>query len=409
MSRISSPARIPLALCVWALSCSLSWGQAAGAAVRDAVKAGRALCKVISPTDAGVTGSHQAGLYLPKQAWRFFSSEAPVEEENRKEPVEIAWADGETTEAQVVWYGRGTRSEFRLTRMGKRLNGGAVGDLLVLVPLGSGKFQAHQLRTEEDAAEIYSTLGIEPGQRWGFYEKEPSPASTPGTVEEWAAREAEKHSDFPSGTVMAELAREAVARCRAEVLKKPADQKLMAWMEAEYAIYRAIERRVCDAQVRQKFDSVEAFLDVAATIMNRRKSRAGHSLEAHVGYLLTEAGIAFDAQAVIDGNVRPDVLFPGKSAYNDPSHDAGDLVVLGLKTTCRDRWRQVLNEGKRVPLKHLLTLQPAMSRAQLTEMQEARLQLVVPAPLHGGYDVPDGCRVLTVEAFLQEMKRRFPR
>ena len=34
---------------------------------------------------------------------------------------------------------------------------------------------------------------------------------------------------------------------------------------------------------------------------------------------------------------------------------------------------------------------------------------VVPAPLHGGYDVPDGCRVLTVEAFLQEMKRRFPR
>ena len=208
---------------------------------------------------------------------------------------------------------------------------------------------------------------------------------------------------------MAELARKAVSVVSPKVLQQSADLRLLAWMEAEYALYRAIERRVCDAQVHQKFASVEEFLDAAATITNRRKSRAGHSLEEHVGFMLRDAGIAFDAQATIDGKVKPDILLPGKAAYDDPQHAAENLVVLGLKTTCRDRWRQVLNEGKRVTVKHLLTLQPAMSRAQLGEMHEAHLQLIVPAPLHGGYDLPEDCRLLSVQAFVDEMRRRFPR
>ena len=108
-------------------------------------------------------------------------------------------------------------------------------------------------------------------------------------------------------------------------------------------------------------------------------------------------------------SLKPAILLPGKTACDDPQYSVENLVVLGLKTTCRDRWRQVLNEGRRVNAKHLLTLQPAMSRAQLTEMHEARLQLIVPAPLHAGYDVPDGCRLFTVQQFVGEMKRRFPR
>ena len=207
---------------------------------------------------------------------------------------------------------------------------------------------------------------------------------------------------------MAELARQAVRDCQPVVPTKSADLRLMAWIEAEYAIYRAIERRVCNTQVTQDFTNVEDFLSAAATIMNRRKSRAGHSLEAHVEYLLTECGIAYEAQAIIDGNGKPDILLPGKAAYNNPNVPVENLVVLGLKTTCRDRWRQVLNEGQRLPLKHLLTLQPAMSRAQLVEMQEANLQLIVPAPLHRACQVPEGYRLLSVEEFVQDLRRRFP-
>ena len=49
-----------------------------------------------------------------------------------------------------------------------------------------------------------------------------------------------------------------------------------------------------------------------------------------------------------------------------------------------------------------------MSRAQLTEMHEAKLQLIVPAPLHRVYDVPDGYQLLSVEEFVRDMRRRFP-
>ncbi len=225
----------------------------------------------------------------------------------------------------------------------------------------------------------------------------------------WSVKEAQQHAKFPTGKIMAALAHKAVEECTPEVLKKSADERLLAWMDAEYTLFRAIERRLCDEQVHQQFADMEAFLAVAETITNRRKSRAGHSLEHHVEHLLKEAGIAFDAQATIDGKVRPDVILPGKAAYDDAQHPAEKLVILGIKTTCKDRWRQVLNEGRRVAVKHLLTLQPAMSKAQLTEMHEAKLQLIVPAPLHGAYEVPEGFRLLTVQRFVEEMQRRFPR
>ena len=224
----------------------------------------------------------------------------------------------------------------------------------------------------------------------------------------WAQREAVQHADFPTGREMAELARRSVAEVTPAVLRQTADDKLLAWLEAEYAIFRAIEQRVCDAQVHQKFANVEEFLDAAATIMNRRKSRAGHSLEHHVEFLLRESGIAFEAQATIDGKVRPDVLLPGKAAYDDAKHPAEKLAVLALKTTCKDRWRQILNEGKRVTVKDLLTLQPAMSHAQLAEMHEAKVRLTVPAPLHDGYKVPDGVQILTVSELIADLRRRFP-
>jgi EcoRII C terminal/Restriction endonuclease EcoRII, N-terminal len=389
--------------------------SAVEAAIGDAVREGRALCKFVSPNDAGATGSHQSGLYLPKAAWPVFSSMAPVEEENRREEVEITWPDGTGSASVVTWYGNGSRSEYRLTRLGDAgrqwLSRESVGDLWVLVPRGARQFSMHVLRTDEESSALCAALGIESGARWGLYQRTPAPTGGEGPYAAWARGESQQHAAFPPGRQIAELARHAVGAVNPNqrATGRSPDERLLAWMEAEYALFREIERRVCRDEVERKFDSIEEFLAAAATLTNRRKSRAGQSLEEHVEHLLRETGIAFEAQAAIDGNVRPDILLPGKSAYDDPRHPAQNLVVLGLKTTCRDRWRQVLNEGKRVASKHLLTLQPAMSRAQLAEMRDAGLQLVVPAPLHNGYDLPEDYRLLTVGEFLAEMKRRFPR
>ena len=59
--------------------------------------------------------------------------------------------------------------------------------------------------------------------------------------------------------------------------------------------------------------------------------------------------------------------------------------MLGVKSSCKDRWRQVLAEAAKIPRKHLLTLEPRISSAQTTQMGAHDLQLVVPEPIHPTY------------------------
>jgi hypothetical protein len=75
-------------------------------------------------------------------------------------------------------------------------------------------------------------------------------------------------------------------------------------------------------------------------------------------------------------------LFPGETEYQKAEFPADQLYMLAVKTTLKDRWRQVLAEADRISPKHLLTLQPAISAAQTDEMRGQNLQLVVPAQLH---------------------------
>lgn len=75
---------------------------------------------------------------------------------------------------------------------------------------------------------------------------------------------------------------------------------------------------------------------------------------------------------------KPDFLFPNAECYHNLQFPADDLIVLGAKTTCKDRWRQVLTEADRVDVKFLFTLQQGISKNQLKEMCDSHLTLVVP-------------------------------
>jgi hypothetical protein len=138
--------------------------------------------------------------------------------------------------------------------------------------------------------------------------------------------------------------------------------------------------------------------------MQRRKARAGRSLEHHVEYLLNGAGVPFARQPRIDGKVMPDLLIPGKAAYEDSKFPTSRLMVVGVKRTCKDRWRQILNEGKRIPVKHLLTIQEAISSEQLKEMKEAKVTLVVPKSYHKDYDASVGIKLLSIQQFIDASK-----
>src|SRR5581483_1649545 len=192
---------------------------------------------------------------------------------------------------------------------------------------------------------------------------------------------------FPSG--------EAIIRKTLE-LRPPAgmnpDVRLIRRRQCEYEVFQSVERAAWLPRIRDGFDSIDGFVSLAQTILQSRKSRSGNSLELHAREIMTEEGLRsgkdFSHRPVIEGGKRPDFLFPSADAYGDPAFPTARLRMLAAKTTCKDRWRQVLNEADRIALKHLLTLQEGVSEGQFREMQEAGVQLVVPAGLHDAFPGP---------------------
>ena len=78
--------------------------------------------------------------------------------------------------------------------------------------------------------------------------------------------------------------------------------------------------------------------------------------------------------------------------------------MLAVKTTCRDRWRQILNEADRIPAKHLLTLQEGISESQFNEMRGAGVQLVIPAALIDKFPKSVQPHLQTLESFIGDVR-----
>ena len=80
--------------------------------------------------------------------------------------------------------------------------------------------------------------------------------------------------------------------------------------------------------------------------------------------------------------------------------------MLGVKLTCKDRWRQVLSEAARVPDKHLLTLEPGISENQTNEMRANRLQLVLPDELHRTYTDAQQTWLMDIHEFIGQIRKQ---
>lgn len=118
--------------------------------------------------------------------------------------------------------------------------------------------------------------------------------------------------------------------------------------------------------------------------------------------------LRFEEQVKTEGNKKPDFIFPDGVSYHNLLFPDDGLTFLGAKTTCKDRWRQVLNEAGRISHKHLFTLQEGISANQLEEMINENLTLVVPATNIKTFDRRYQGRVMTLSGFITmvETKQR---
>jgi hypothetical protein len=179
------------------------------------------------------------------------------------------------------------------------------------------------------------------------------------------------------------------------------DGALMAWMEREEILFRTLERYLIGEWLQGSFTGeVDDFMSKSLSVQNRRKSRVGYALENHFEMVLGAMGIRYSRTPVTENKAKPDFLFPSVEAYHDSAFPADRLTVLGVKSTCKDRWRQVLSEADRIPGKHLMTLETAISLNQTDEMQAKALQLIVPQSLHDSYKLKQQAWLFSICDFI---------
>jgi type II restriction enzyme len=381
-------------------------------AIEDALSFGAALMRNISPNDVGLTGGHQYGYYLPKDetVWPLFTPQAPEKGKNHTHPIEVLWQNGRVTNSNIKWYGTGTRSEYRLTGFGKDfpfISPLVVGDLLVLIPEEQQKrFRGYVLDNEEDIDEITMQLGASPARRWSLFRRDVVDLETEEECIEKRFRDfAAGLTVFPAVDIFTNATMMALVECLGQFGKMSPDDAILRSVDAEFQLFRRVERQVCSPVLVRVFADIEDFIATAQTILQRRKSRAGRSLENHVEYFLKAMGIPHEMQPDIEG--EPDCVIPSVEAYRDQSYPDDKLIILGVKRTCRDRWRQVLNEGKRIKSKHLFTLEQGISGKQLTEMQTSGVTLVVPRDFHKQYPPKERADVvITFDGFIADVKAR---
>lgn len=182
------------------------------------------------------------------------------------------------------------------------------------------------------------------------------------------------------------------------------DMALMAWMEREEILFRTMEKHIIGERLSQGFDGdVDGFISFSLSVQNRRKSRAGLALENHLEILFKECGINYTRTPMTENKSKPDFIFPGVEQYRNPDFISDGLTMLGVKSSCKDRWRQVLAEADRIKRKHLLTLEAAISKSQTDEMNAKALQLVVPEKLHNTYNLEQQEWLMNVSEFTQHV------
>jgi hypothetical protein len=178
-------------------------------------------------------------------------------------------------------------------------------------------------------------------------------------------------------------------------------------MEKEEILFRTLEKHIILERLNIGFhDDVDGFLSFSLSVQNRRKSRVGLALENHLENIFRICDIRYERSATTEGYARPDFLFPGQAQYRDPRFEALHLTMLGVKSTCKDRWRQVLAEAARIDRKHLFTLETSISANQTSEMEANNLQLVVPRGLHNTYGDAQRAWLLDLAGFIGTIRQK---
>lgn len=369
------------------------------------------IIKRLSGNDTGLTGGHQVGMYVPGSFIKAVMPEVcTMERQNPDKFFDcyIASDDCLQTGVRAIYYNNkffgGTRNEFRITRWaGTPLQD--VENTGSICILGCRRMEDDVVslgwvaRTEEEEILIENWLGeeVEPGRQ--YISTEVKQCRVEASI--LARLPKEWYGTFPSGREIFSFIENQLPQSR---WKKTVDELLLARRALEFEVFTEVERQDVLPNIRNGFSTVDDFIRYSNSVANRRKSRAGTSLELHLESIFNYEELKFETQVVTELNKKPDFLFPSGIAYHNAAYPEAKLHMLASKTCCKDRWRQVINEADRIRQKHLFTLQEGVSGSQLKEMYREGIVLVVPQPILKSFPREYHDQILTLTGFIDYIK-----
>lgn len=209
---------------------------------------------------------------------------------------------------------------------------------------------------------------------------------------------------MPNTTNMSLMARSLYFKYNNEndLINNP-DKVLQEWIDIEYMLFKAIESKLVSKSFLKEIRdvkniddiNVDKLMEISMSALNRRKSRAGKSLENQIEAIFRFYEIPFSSQCITENKKKPDFIFSSIFSYHNEA-DKTDLICLGCKRTLKDRWVQVLTEAKKIPTKHILTIQDDISREQLDTMKKDNV--IVVSPYANNYKDIDN--IISVKDFL---------
>jgi hypothetical protein len=376
--------------------------------------------KRLSANDTGATGSHQAGLYLPTG---FAFEVAPALRDSSLNPrveIRLALVSHNTAgHPSLIYYNNrivadGSRDECRFTGFGGRKSPlqdpESTGALLLLAfnrraNVAEGWLAAASAAAstigEEEAIEgligavTPGTLTLRVPDQFGQMTIEQVTAGPAACDLDLTTLPSAWFETFPSPLeISAETAR------RAATAGLDPDGRLVRRVTCEFELFKAIEEIHARPMLKAGFASLDEFLTAAQSLTQRRKSRAGRSLELQMARIFDEEAVSYTSHGVTESGRLPDFVFPSIEAYRHPRVDR-PVHMLAVKTSLRDRWRQVLDEAALLPTKHLLTMAEGVSELQFRQITEGGLVLVVPHPNIARFPAAVRSSLLDVASFVR--------
>jgi len=362
------------------------------------------LYKTLSANDyrwASEDNIHQAGVLITRELIRFFPALNESLDIDSKD-IKTFWLEaGLWKQYESKWIHYTSKAEFRITRLSKKSFINIEPGSLLLIGKNKGDFYCFIVNSGEVEKYNYALdiLNLRESPKWGILKKENGRLIEIIDKLDSMLNIPKNLSEIPSilelynlglklfNVVYGDLYSKSVSNTPGDIIEKLIDFEYQIYRKYEFEVFSSllVDKSVPDIFMAKNIHSAKEFFglkldqlsDVFMSMAQARKTRMGTTYELHVKQYLHDLDIPFEYQQSVDGKKRPDFILPSKSYYYSESRKPDDAILLSLKSTVKERWAQILNEGHRIKTRYLATLDKSVTTDQIQEMKEKNVILIV--------------------------------